>query len=101
LACRGQPPIHLALARIRSAELLERPREVPLGFDLTEFLRRGELDVPLSAAPIHLRFRIHRDAGGFLFDSRFADDRTPCTDPVLDGHRGVTQARVRGSSFSA
>jgi predicted DNA-binding transcriptional regulator YafY len=71
----GQPPIHLALARIRSAELLEKPREVPLGFDLSEFLRRGELDVPLSAEPIHLRFRIHRDAGGFLFDSRFADDQ--------------------------
>jgi hypothetical protein len=25
----------------------------------------------------------------------------PCTDPVLDGARGVTQARVRGRSVSA
>ena len=25
----------------------------------------------------------------------------PCTDPVLDGARGVTQARVRGRSLSA
>jgi predicted DNA-binding transcriptional regulator YafY len=76
----GQPPIHLALARIRSAELLEQRRDVPAGFELDEFLRRGELDVPMASEPIRLRFRIHRDAGGFLFDSRFADDQRVTAD---------------------
>lgn len=71
----GQPPIHLALARIRSAELLEKRREIPAGFELEEFLRRGELDIPMAPEPVRLRLRIHRDAGGFLFDSRFADDQ--------------------------
>jgi predicted DNA-binding transcriptional regulator YafY len=71
----GQPPIHLALARIRSAELLEKRCEVPAGFELEDFLRRGELDIPMASEPVRLRFRIHRDAGGFLFDSRFADDQ--------------------------
>jgi predicted DNA-binding transcriptional regulator YafY len=71
----GQPPIQLALARIRSAQLLDRPRQVPEGFVLDDYLRRGELDVPLAPEPIALRFRIHVDAGGFLFDSRFADDQ--------------------------
>jgi predicted DNA-binding transcriptional regulator YafY len=76
----GQPPIHLALARIRSAELLEKRCEVPAGFELEEFLRRGELDIPMASGPIRLRFRIHRDAGGFLFDSRFADDQRVTAD---------------------
>jgi len=71
----GQPPIQLALARIRSAELLDRERRVPDGFDLDAFLGRGELDVPLAPQPIALRFRIRAEAGGFLFDSRFADDQ--------------------------
>jgi predicted DNA-binding transcriptional regulator YafY len=71
----AQPPIQLALARIRDAELLEQARVVPPGFDLDDFLRRGELDVPLAPDPVHLRFRIRREAGGFLFDSRFADDQ--------------------------
>ncbi len=43
--------------------------------DLDDFLRRGELDVPLAPGPVHLRFRIRREAGGFLFDPRFADDQ--------------------------
>ena len=71
----GQPPIQLALARIRTAELLSEARLVPAGFDLDDFLRRGELDVPLAPEPIALRFRISREAGGFLFDMRFADDQ--------------------------
>ncbi len=71
----GQPPIQLALARIRSAELVDRPWQMPERFDLDEFLNSGELDVPLAAAPIALRFRIHREAGGFLFDMRFAQDQ--------------------------
>jgi hypothetical protein len=29
------------------------------------------------------------------------EDRTPCTDPVLDGARGVTQARGGERSVSA
>jgi predicted DNA-binding transcriptional regulator YafY len=71
----GGVPIQLALTRIRSAELLDQARAVPPGFDLDEFLRRGELDVPLAPEPIQLRFRIRREVGGFLFDSRFADDQ--------------------------
>jgi predicted DNA-binding transcriptional regulator YafY len=71
----GQPPIQLALARIRSAELVDRPWQAPDGFDLDEFLRRGELDVPLAAEPIALRLRVRAEAGGFLFDSCFADDQ--------------------------
>lgn len=91
----GQPPIPLALARIRSAELLDEPCEVPAGFSLDEFLRRGELDVPVSSEATHLRFRIHRDAGGFLFDSRFADDQrvTPDGEGWLLVEATVTRTR--------
>jgi predicted DNA-binding transcriptional regulator YafY len=71
----GQPPIQLALSRIRAATLLDETRTLPEGFKLDEFLGRGELDVLLAPEPIRLRFRITREAGGFLFDSRFADDQ--------------------------
>jgi predicted DNA-binding transcriptional regulator YafY len=76
----GQPPIQLALSRIRHVELLGQPRQVPPGFDLDEFLRRGELDVVQGPGPIRLRFRIEREAGGFLFDSRFGADQQVTAD---------------------
>jgi predicted DNA-binding transcriptional regulator YafY len=71
----GQPPIQLALSRIRSAEVVDVPWQVPAGFNIDEFLHSGGLDVPLAPQPIALRFRIRAEAGGFFFDSRFADDQ--------------------------
>jgi predicted DNA-binding transcriptional regulator YafY len=72
----GQSPVQLALARIRSAELLDQACEVPAGFNLDDSLRRGELDVPLDPDPIQLRFRIRSEVGGFLFDTHFARDQS-------------------------
>jgi predicted DNA-binding transcriptional regulator YafY len=71
----GQPPIQLALSRVRRAEPVDAPSQKPDGFNLDAFLHSGELDVPLGPEPVALRFRIRAEAGGFLFDSRFAEDQ--------------------------
>ncbi len=72
---RDGQPIQLALSRVRSAEPVDVQWQKPDGFNLDAFLHSGELDVLLAPEPIALRFRIRAEAGGFLFDSRFADDQ--------------------------
>src|SRR5262249_42794923 len=70
---RPDAPIQLALSRIEAAEILDEPAEIPPGFDLDDFIRRGSLDMPLGEA-LALTFRVRREVGGFLSDTRLAED---------------------------
>jgi len=72
---RPDSPIQLALSRIESAELLEEEAVIPAAFDLDDFIRRGSLDMPLGGAMLALAFRVRREVGGFLSDTRLADDQ--------------------------
>jgi predicted DNA-binding transcriptional regulator YafY len=92
---RIDQPTQLALSRIQSAELLDEPTTVPPGFDLDAFVRAGGLDVPHEEGAIALRFRVRREVGGFLFDTRLAPDQrvTARDDGWLDVEATVPSTR--------
>jgi predicted DNA-binding transcriptional regulator YafY len=74
-------PVQLALSRIQSAELLEEAAVVPAPFDLDAFIRAGNLDIPIDAAMLKLAFRVKREVGGFLLDTRLAPDQRVVESP--------------------
>lgn len=74
---RPDSPIQLVLSRIESADVLEEEAAaIPTAFDLDDFIRRGSLDMPLADSRLALVFRIRREVGGFLFDTRLSEDQS-------------------------
>jgi predicted DNA-binding transcriptional regulator YafY len=67
--------IQLALHRVVKATLLETPSLAPEDFDLDEYIEAGEFSFPLSAKPIKLRARFHKDAAIHLHETPLSEDQ--------------------------
>ena len=72
---RPDEPIQLALSRIEAAEILDDAAVRPAQFDLDDFIRRGSLDMPVAPEMLALVFRVRREVGGFLMDTRLSEDQ--------------------------
>jgi predicted DNA-binding transcriptional regulator YafY len=72
---RPDSPIQLALSRIEAASILEENAVVPETFDLDTFIRSGSLDMRVDSEMLALAFRVRREVGGFLSDTRLGDDQ--------------------------
>ena len=65
----------LALHRIQRADLLDKKVKEPPGFDLDDYIGRGEFEYPVSPKPLRLRLRFDGDAAFHLQETPLADDQ--------------------------
>lgn len=80
-------PRHLALHRIREAEVLPHAFRPPEEFDLRQHIAEGRLDFG-TGRKIRLSFSIHPDAGKHLLESKLSEDQT--VKPLRDGWLRIT-----------
>ncbi len=65
----------LALHRIQDAELMDKKAKVPPGFDLDNYIGRGEFEYPVSSKPLRLRLLFDGDAAFHLQETPLAKDQ--------------------------
>jgi hypothetical protein len=80
-------PRHLALHRIRRAEVLEHRFRPPASFDLRQHIGEGRLDFG-TGRKIKLTFSIDPEAGKHLLESKLSHDQTVKT--LRDGWLRIT-----------
>ena len=82
----------LALHRIKDVELLRKKAKEPAGFDLEDYIGRGEFEYPVSSKPLRLRLCFEEDAAFHLQETPLAEDQV--LKPRPDGKVEV-QATVK------
>jgi predicted DNA-binding transcriptional regulator YafY len=83
--------MQIVLHRIERAELLDRPRRVPLGFDLDEYISSGALGFLCGNASIHIELLFSNYAASSLAETPLSEDQV--LETQADG-RVLLQATV-------
>ncbi|MGH8503370.1 MAG: helix-turn-helix transcriptional regulator [Gammaproteobacteria bacterium] len=75
-------PMHFAVHRMKKAEVLDKPCNIPNDFDLDDHIKTGEFSYPVSARNIKLEALFDKDAAIHLYETRLSDDQqlTSCRD---------------------
>lgn len=81
-------PIQLALHRMVSADISNKPSRVPERFSLAEYISRHEFEYPLENGAFHLEILLERSSAFHLQETPLAEDQT--VSPHIDGRMLLT-----------
>ena len=68
-------PIPLPLNRFRSAEITERERAVPIGFNLDAYIREGKLDYMLGENDLELELLVDEQVAIHLSEAKLSEEQ--------------------------